>query len=96
MKTNNLAESSFVGVTYQVQTYVRIITCNVADIIDMSRNGNLSCPNTEKDLQEGNRGMFHNFPEDFWLTAVMNEMEDAPVTHQADNPSLELQLERGQ
>ena len=43
-KTNDLAESSFTGVTSQVQTYGRIGMCNAAAISDMSINGYLSCP----------------------------------------------------
>ena len=59
--------------------------CNDAAIIDMSRNGYLSCPNTKKDLKEGNRGMFHDFPEELQLTAIMTAMEYTPVIHQANN-----------
>ena len=62
--TNNFAERSFEGVTSQVQTYGRIGMCNSAAIRNMSRNGYLSRPNTKKDLKEGNRGMFHDFPEE--------------------------------
>ena len=39
MVTNDLTESSFAGVTYQVQTYGRIGMCNAAAITNMSRNG---------------------------------------------------------
>ena len=35
--------------------------------------------------------MFHAFPEELQLTALMAAMEDAPVTHQANNKSLEIQ-----
>ena len=94
MVTNDPAESSFTGVTSQVQTYVRICMCNASAIINMSINGYLSCPTTKKDLKEGNRGMFHDFPEELQLTAVMAAMEDAPVTHQSNNQSLQLQSER--
>ena len=94
MVTNHIAERSFVGVTSQVQTYGRIGMCNAADISNMSINWCLSRPTTNKDLKEVNRGMFHDFPEELWLTAVMAEMEDAPVTHQAKNQSLEIQRER--
>ena len=93
MVTNDLAESSFAGVTYQVQTYGRIGMCNTASISDISRNEYLSCPITKKDLKEGNRGLFHDLPEDLQLNDVMAAMEDAPVTHKANNQSLELQCE---
>ena len=64
MVTNDLAENSFAGVTSQVQTYGQIGMCNAADIRKMSRNGYLYRPTTKKDLKEGNRGMFHDFPEE--------------------------------
>ena len=41
-------------------------------------------------------GLFHDFPEELLLTAVMAAMEDAPVTHKSNNKSLELQRERRQ
>ena len=37
--------------------------------------------------------MFHDFPEELRLTAVMAATEDAPVTHKANNQSLEIQRE---
>ena len=40
--------------------------------------------------------MFHDFPEELRLTAVMAATEDAPVTHKANNQSIELQCERSQ
>ena len=88
MVTNDLAESSFAGVTSQVQTYGRIGMCNAAAIIDMSINGYLSRPTNKKDLKEVNRGLFHDFPEELRLTDVMAAMGYAPVTHKANNKSL--------
>ena len=64
MVTNDITESSFAGVTSQVQTYVQIGMCNAAAISDISRNGNLSLPTTNKDLKEGNRVLFHDFLEE--------------------------------
>ena len=63
MVTNNLSESSFAGVTSQVQTYERVGMCNAAAISDMSGNEYLSRPTNKKVLKEGNRGVFHDFPE---------------------------------
>ena len=94
MVTNDLTESSFAGVTSQVQTYGRIGMCNDADISDMYRNGYFSCPTTKKDLKEVNNGTFQDFPEELWLTAIMAAMEDTPVTNHANNQSLEIQRER--
>ena len=64
MVTNDLSESSFAGVTSQVQTYGRIGMCNNIAISNMSRNGYLSRPTTKKILKEGNKGMFYDFPEE--------------------------------
>ena len=75
MVNNDIAESSFAGVTSQVQTYGRIGMCNAAAISDMSINGYLSRPTTKKDLKEGNRGLFHDFPEELRLTAVTEATE---------------------
>ena len=94
MVTNNLSESSFSVVTSQVETYGRIGMFNSASISDMSRNGYLSRPTTKKYLKEGNMGMFHDFPEELRLTAVLVVMEGTPVTHQANNQSLDIQCER--
>ena len=96
MVTNDLSESSFAGVTPQFQTYGRIGMCNDADIINMSRNGYLSIPTTKKDIKEGNWEMFHDFTEELWLTDIMAAMEEAPVTNQANNQSIDLQCERRQ
>ena len=93
MVTNDPAESSFTGVTSQVKTYGRIGMFNATAISDMYRNGYLSCTTTKNDIKEGNRGMFHDFTEELQLTAGMAAMEDAPVTHQSNNQSLQLQSE---
>ena len=85
MVTNDITESSFAGVTSQVQTYGRIGMFNAVDISYMSRNGYLSCTTTKKYHKEVNRGMFHDFPEELRLTAVMAAMEDDPATNQANN-----------
>ena len=94
MVTNDLAESSFVGVAPQVQTYGHIGMRNVADISNMYINRYLSCPTNKKDLKKGNRGMFHDFTEELQLTDGMATMEDSPVTHKENNQSLEIQHER--
>ena len=85
MVTNDIAESSFSGVTSQVQNYGRIGMFNAADISEMFRNGYLYRPTTKKDLKEGNRAIFHYFPEDLQLTSKTAEMEDTPVIHQSNN-----------
>ena len=63
MVTKNLTESSFIGVTPQVQTYGRIGMCNAAAISNMYRNGYVFRPTTKKYPKEGNIGMFHDLTE---------------------------------
>ena len=72
--TNNLAEISFSGVTIQVQTYGQIGMYNPAAIINMSRNVYSSRPTNKKELKDINRGIFHDFPEELQLTAIMEAM----------------------
>ena len=73
MVTNDIAENSFVGVTPQIQTYGRIGICNDASISGISRNLYLYCPTTKKDPKDGNKGTFHDFPEELRLTAVIEK-----------------------
>ena len=51
MAVNDLAESSFAGLTAQVEVYGRIGMANAAAISDMARNGFLSRPSKKKILR---------------------------------------------
>ena len=82
MAVNDLAESSFAGVTAQVQVYGRIGMYEAAAVSDVDRNNFLSRPTTKKDIKEGKRGLFHNLPEELKVTAMIAAMEDAPETRQ--------------
>ena len=93
MAVNDLAESSFAGVTAQVQCYGRIGMHSVAAVSDMSRNDFLTRPTTKKAISNDQRGLFHEMPEELRITAVMVAMEDAPETRQSNNKSVELQRE---
>ena len=77
---NDLAKSSFAGVTLQVQCYGRIGLHAAAAVSDMDRNKFLSRPTSKKDMAENKRGLFHGLPEELRSTAVMAVMEDAPET----------------
>ena len=90
----DLTESSFANVDYQVHIYGWISMCNAAAISDMSRNRYVYRPTSKNDLKEGNRGMFHDFPEELKLTAITKSMEDTPVTHKAKNRSIDIQRDR--
>ena len=79
---NDLAESSFAGLTAQVQVFGRIGMANAAAISDMKRNGFLSRDG------EGN-GLFHDLPPELQLTALMTALQFAPDTRQLNNAGLE-------
>ena len=91
MAVNDLAESSFAGVTAQVQCYGRIGMHAAAAVSDMSRNQFLSRPTTKRDISKGERGLFHGLPEELRVTAMMAAMEEAPSTRQSNNASIEAQ-----
>ena len=76
---NDLAESSFAGVTAQVEVYGRIGMANAAAISDMARNGFLSRPSCNQDLEsvEGRR-LFHGLREGLKITAVMAAVDMVP------------------
>ena len=88
MAVNDLAESSFAGVTAQVQVFGRIDLASAAAISDINRNGFLDRSPIDDDTATG---MFHGLREELQLTAVMCAMEFAPATRQANNDALEAQ-----
>ena len=88
---NDLAESSFAGVTAQVEVYGRIGMANAAAISDMARNGFLSRPSCNQDLESGEgRGLFHGLREGLKITAVMAAVDMAPQTRESNNAALDL------
>ena len=64
MSVNDLAESSFAGVTAQLQVFVRIGMSSAATISNMARNGFLDQPTTNKEMSDNKTSMFHDFPEE--------------------------------
>jgi len=91
---NDLAESSFAGVTAQVQVYGRIGMANAAAISDMARNGFMHRPTTAEEMRSATgHGLFHGLPEELQITAVMTAMEQAPATRDSNNRAMELQRE---
>lgn len=91
--TNDLAESSFGGVTLQVQCFGRIGLCNAAAISDMRMNSFLSRPTTSKEMESDKRGLVHGLPEELKITLLMVAMEDAPATRQSNRDALSKQRE---
>ena len=94
MATNDYAESSFAGVTAQVQTYGRIGMHGAAAVSDMQRNKFLARPTTKKSMANNERGLFHDLPEELRLTVTMMAMEDAPKTREHNNAAIDRQRER--
>ena len=80
--SNNLAESSFSGVTAQVQCYGRIYMCSAATVSDTARNGLLDHPTTKKQMEGHQQGLLHGLPYELYITLVMVDMEDAPENRQ--------------
>ena len=80
MSVNDLAESSFAGVTDQLQVFGRIGMASAAAISDMARNGFLDQPTTNKEMSDKKTSLFHDFPEDLHTTAIMCEVKEYPDT----------------
>eukprot|EP00957_Ditylum_brightwellii_P140735 10721232-Ditylum_brightwellii.AAC.1 len=93
MVTNDLAESSFTGVTTQVQTFGHIDLCSADAVSGIARNGYLPHLTTKKELKKRIEGIFHTLPEELILTAIMVCMEDAPATKESNNKALSLQCQ---
>ena len=87
MDTNDLAESSFAGVTSQIQKYSRINIAGAAAISDMQRNKYFSY----KGNGTGKVGVFHQFSEGIRSCLVRVGVEDAPITRRTNNSLLEKQ-----
>ena len=92
MAYNNLADISFVVVTAQVQCCGRIDMCSESAVSDTARNGFLGCPTTKKQMESHQQGLFHELPDELYITLVMVAIEDAPENRQSNNNDLNWQL----
>ena len=81
MAVDDLSESSFAGLTAQVQVFGRIGMANTAAISNMKRNGFLG--------HKGDKGLFHNLPPELQLTAIMTAVQFAPATREINNDALD-------
>ena len=91
MAVNDLAESSFAGVSSQVQCYGRIGMHAAAGVSDIYRNDFLTRPTSKKAISIGKHGLLHELPEELKVTAVMAAMEDAPATRQSNSAAIDAQ-----
>ena len=71
MDVNDLAESSFTGLTAQLQVFVQIGMASAATISDMVINGFLDQPTTNKNMSDNKTSQFHDFPEELQITAIV-------------------------
>ena len=85
MATNDCAESSFGGVTNQLQQYSRLSIPAAAAVSDMRRNNFFS--------REKHKGLFHGFPEEIRSALVIMATEQAPATRKENTETLNMQRE---
>ena len=80
--SNDLAKSSFVRVTAQVQFYGKIDMSNAAAVSDVARNGLLDRDITKKQINHANtsikkkqkdkkRGLYHGLPKELHITLLI-------------------------
>ena len=91
MASNNLAKSSFSGVTAQSQCNGQIDMCSAATVSENARNGFLDHPTTKKQMEVYQQVLFHGLPDELQITLVMVAMEDGPEKRQSNNNDLNRQ-----
>ena len=100
MTSNNLDESSFVGIADQIQCYGHIGMYNATAVSNTARNRfmhrstkkmQISCPtaNTKQPIKKKNRCLFHGLTRELQITLAMLAMEDAQETTTSNNDNLE-------
>ena len=88
MAVNDIAESSFAGVTAQLQVFGRIGMASAADIRNMARNIFLDQPTTNMDMSDKKTSLFHDLPEELQITAIMCTVQEAPNTIQSNTDDM--------
>ena len=88
MAVNDLAGSSFTGVTPHVTVYRRIGMHTAAGVRDVNRNRFLARPVSKEEIKDNSRGLYRGLPEELQVSAIMMCMEDAPKTIRANRDSL--------
>ena len=85
MATNDIAESSFAGVSSHIQKFSSIDISSAPVVSDMQ------CNKFFKHTGEDNIGLFHKFPAGICMALVKVAMEDAPRTTETNNELLNRQ-----
>ena len=88
---NDLADSSFASVTFQLQVFGQIGMASASDIIDMAINGFLDQPTTNKEMSEKTTSPFHDFPEELQITAIMCAVQEDPDIRHPNTDAMDRQ-----
>ena len=81
MDMNDLAESTFGGLTAQLEVFGRIGLANCAAVSDMQRNGYLKRPN----LENNEVILYFGLPEELRITTTMTAVKLAPAVRKTNN-----------
>ena len=110
MASDDLTESSFAGVTAQVQCYGRIGMSAATAVSYVGRNGFLShggikrpidCETTSKNTKakEKERELYFGMVKELQITLLITCMEDAPQTRikkqRQPNPGTQVEIAKG-
>ena len=57
---------------------------SASDISNIARNGFLERPTTNNYMSDKKTSLFHDFPEELQITAIMCEVREDPATRQSN------------
>ena len=89
MAVNDLSDSAFASVTSQLQAFYRIVMSSADAIRYMDSNDFLDQPTTNKEMNDKKKILFHYFPEELHITAIMCAVQEAPTTRQLKTNAME-------
>ena len=90
---NDLAESSFAGVTQQITQFGRINLANAAGVSDVQRNKFLKRSSTRKEIKENTTGLLHTLPLELQYAMVDVCTDFSEEMRKEMNCALDRQLE---
>ena len=91
MAVNDLADTSFSGVTDHLQVFGRIEMASSTAIGYMARNGFLYLHTTNKETSDKKTSLFHDLPGELNITAIMCAVQEAPPTRQPNRNAMDRQ-----
>jgi hypothetical protein len=89
LAVNDLAESSFAGLTAQLKSFGRADLKSLAAVSDLAFNGFMDRPLTSDEIKNDQRGFFHTWPEELKLALASSAMEIKSATKKSNNIALE-------